>query len=86
MITLCALSQPLEIKLPPEQVNRNILLEAMKGKVLGSSEIKVVYSRSGTDELKRQRAPAPPADPDRRSGYPKPPDDWVKDLLPPARN
>ncbi len=86
MITLYALSQPLEIKLPPEQVNRNILLEAMKGKVLGSSEIKVVYSRSGTDELKRQGAPAPPADPDRRSGYPKPPDDWVKDLLPPARN
>jgi len=58
MITLYALSQQLEIKLPAEQVNRDILLQSMKGKVLGSSEIKVFYSRSGTDESIKDLLPA----------------------------
>ena len=47
VITLYALSEPLEITLPPAEVNRDTILAAMKGKVLGSSELNVVYSRSG---------------------------------------
>ena len=86
VITLYALSQPLEIRLPADQVTRDILLEAMKEKVLGSSEMQVVYSRTKTDELNRQGATAPNADPDRGFGDTKPPDDWKKDLIPPVRN
>ena len=82
VITLYALSQPLEIKLPPEQVNRDILLEAMKEKVLTSSEIRVVYSRSGTGDPNRQGPPPPPVDRDHSSSDSKRPDNWIKDLIP----
>jgi phosphatidylethanolamine-binding protein (PEBP) family uncharacterized protein len=47
VITLYALSEPLEITLPPAQVDRDVVLAAMKGKVLGSSELRLVYSRNG---------------------------------------
>jgi hypothetical protein len=55
-----ALSKPLEINIPVEQVNRDTLLEAMKGLVIGSSEIKVVYSRSGVSTINQETVPVPP--------------------------
>jgi phosphatidylethanolamine-binding protein (PEBP) family uncharacterized protein len=55
VITLYALSESLEITLPPAQVSRDVVLAAMKGKVLGSSELKLVYSRIGGGN----EAPAP---------------------------
>lgn len=55
VITLYALSESLEITLPPAQVSRDVVLAAMKGKVLGSSELKLVYSRNGDGN----EAPAP---------------------------
>lgn len=43
--TLYALSAPPQLNVPPEQVNRNVLLAAMKDLVLGSAELSVVYTR-----------------------------------------
>ncbi|CAN5535365.1 YHYH protein [soil metagenome] len=47
VLTLYALSSPLEIDLAPAQVNRESLLAAMKGKILASAELHVVYSKPG---------------------------------------
>ena len=45
VLTLYALSAPLEPAVPPSGVTRDVLLAAMKDKVLASSELKVVYAR-----------------------------------------
>jgi hypothetical protein len=39
----------LELTVPPSKVNRDVLLAAMKDRILGSAELKVVYARSGDD-------------------------------------
>lgn len=49
VLTLYALSEPLQISTPPEQTNRNVLLAAMKDRVLATAELKVVYTRIGSD-------------------------------------
>jgi phosphatidylethanolamine-binding protein (PEBP) family uncharacterized protein/Spy/CpxP family protein refolding chaperone len=43
--TVYALSAPPKVTVPPAEVNRDVLLEAMKGLILASGELKVVYSR-----------------------------------------
>jgi Raf kinase inhibitor-like YbhB/YbcL family protein len=45
-ITVYALSAPLEISLPPASVNRNVLLTAMKDRVLDSAQLKFTYDRT----------------------------------------
>jgi phosphatidylethanolamine-binding protein (PEBP) family uncharacterized protein len=45
VLTLYALSDTLGINQPPAEVNREVLLAAMKGKVLASAELHVVYTR-----------------------------------------
>lgn len=45
--TVYALSAPPRITVPPSEVNREILLSAMKDHILASAELKVVYTRSG---------------------------------------
>ena len=45
IITLYALSAPLDLSVPPAEVNRDVLLAAMKEKILGTSELKVTYTR-----------------------------------------
>jgi phosphatidylethanolamine-binding protein (PEBP) family uncharacterized protein len=45
-ITVYALSAPVEIPLPPSQVNRNALLNAMKDMILDSAQLEVTYDRS----------------------------------------
>ena len=47
VVTIYALSMPLEIAQQASEVNRDVLLAAMKGKVLASSSLRVVYSRGG---------------------------------------
>jgi phosphatidylethanolamine-binding protein (PEBP) family uncharacterized protein len=49
VLTLYALSAPLQISSPPEQTNRNVILAAMKDRVLATAELKVVYTRTGSD-------------------------------------
>jgi Raf kinase inhibitor-like YbhB/YbcL family protein len=43
--TLYALSAPLQISVPPKDVNRALLLAAMTDHVLGTTQLQVVYSR-----------------------------------------
>ena len=47
VLTAYALSAPLEIPLPPAQITREIVLAAMKDKILARSELPVVYARGG---------------------------------------
>ena len=43
--TVYALSSPVTINFKPSEVSRDILLEAMKDKILAIAELRVVYSR-----------------------------------------
>lgn len=43
--TVYALSSPPEIHVPPAQVSRDVLLDAIKDRTLASAELQVVYSR-----------------------------------------
>ncbi len=43
--TVYALSSPVELDVKPAEVNRDVLLAAMKEKILASAELRVVYSR-----------------------------------------
>jgi len=43
--TIYALSEPPKITVPPSEVDREVLLEAMKGLILGQGALSVVYSR-----------------------------------------
>ena len=59
VLTVYALSTPLEITQQPREVNREVLLAAMKDKVLASSSLHVVYTRSGATANDSQRPPRP---------------------------
>jgi len=50
IVTVYALSAPVQISLPPEEVNRNVLLTAMKDLVLDSAKLRVVYDRTAIIE------------------------------------
>jgi phosphatidylethanolamine-binding protein (PEBP) family uncharacterized protein len=43
--TVYALSAPPQLAVPPEQVSRQVLLNAMKGLILGTAQLHVVYTR-----------------------------------------
>jgi phosphatidylethanolamine-binding protein (PEBP) family uncharacterized protein len=45
ILTIYALSGPQQLTVPPSQVNREVLLAAMKDKILGTAELSVVYTR-----------------------------------------
>ncbi len=47
ILTVYALSAPVQISLPPTEVTRDVLLAAMKNLMLDSAELKVVYDRTG---------------------------------------
>ena len=47
VLTLYALSSPLRLSAEPSEVNRAVLLTAMKDLILDSAVLKVVYTRSG---------------------------------------
>lgn len=44
--TVYALASTLQLREPPGQVSRDVLLSAMKGRILASAELRVVYSRT----------------------------------------
>lgn len=44
--TLYALSAPVKLDVPPPQVSREALLAAMRGNILATAELRVVYTRS----------------------------------------
>ena len=56
--TVYALSAPPQLDVGPAQVSRDVLLAAIKGITLASSELKVVYTRPGGD--RGGDAPPPP--------------------------
>ena len=57
ILTVYALSSLVEPPVPPAQVSREVLLAAMKDKVLASSELKVVYARQGLKAPDDSRPP-----------------------------
>ena len=50
VLTLYALSAPLAIQQLPREVNREVLMAAMKGKVLASSSLHVVHTSQGSED------------------------------------
>jgi phosphatidylethanolamine-binding protein (PEBP) family uncharacterized protein len=67
VLTLYALSAPLQISTSPEQTNRNVLLAAMKDRVLATAEFKVVYTRAGSELKDETRGePTPEKAKDKR--------------------
>lgn len=54
--TVYALSQPVSIDVAPADVNRDVLLAAMKEKILATAQLKTVYERKGLGDR-------PPLDP-----------------------
>ncbi|MDR3615499.1 MAG: YHYH protein [Candidatus Obscuribacterales bacterium] len=59
-ITLYALSAPLQITLPPNQVTRDVLLASMQGKVLASTELQLAYTRDGNSPADQRDPNRPP--------------------------
>ena len=58
--TVYALSAPPRVTVPPFEVNRDVLLAAMKDLILASDELNVVYTREGgTDEGARDQQRGP---------------------------
>ena len=55
-LTVYALSAPVQISVPPAEVNREVLLAAMKDRTLGCAELKVIYTRAGATG-KQERGP-----------------------------
>jgi phosphatidylethanolamine-binding protein (PEBP) family uncharacterized protein len=47
ILTVYALSSPVEVTIPADQVTRDVLLASMKNRILASSELRVVYAREG---------------------------------------
>lgn len=50
VLTLYALSAMPAINEPPASVSRDVLLNAIRDRVLGTAELRVTYSRSGVDD------------------------------------
>lgn len=48
ILTVYALSAPMQISLPPPAVSRNVLLTAMKNLVLDSAELRFTYDRTAS--------------------------------------
>jgi phosphatidylethanolamine-binding protein (PEBP) family uncharacterized protein len=46
VVTVYALSSPVKLDDPLSEATRDALLEAMKGRILGSAELCVVYTRN----------------------------------------
>ena len=62
--TVYALSAPPQFDVEPAKVSRDVLLAAIKDNVLGTAELKVVYTRSGDN----RGGGAPPPPPPPRTG------------------
>lgn len=60
VLTLYALSSALDIRGPAESVSYNTMLSAMQGKVLASTDLSVVYNRTGA--VNEPRPGPPPRD------------------------
>jgi Raf kinase inhibitor-like YbhB/YbcL family protein len=58
-ITIYALSAPVQISLPPAEVNRNVLLNAMKDRVLDSAGLKFTYDRTRFIGNNKSSSPQP---------------------------
>jgi hypothetical protein len=56
VLSLYALSSPLDIRVPASKVNYDTILAAMQGKILATSDLSVTYTRKGSEG----EAPPPP--------------------------
>jgi len=57
--TAYALSAPVKVDVKPAEVSRDVLLTAMKGSVLATAELSVVYTRTGSDVVQRDSSEKP---------------------------
>jgi phosphatidylethanolamine-binding protein (PEBP) family uncharacterized protein len=69
VLTLYALSAAPEVDVAPARVNYEVMLAAMKGKILASADLSVVYTRGGNSSRPDQEGHPRPA---RKGGDPDP--------------
>lgn len=62
VLTVYALSAPVSFSVAPSAVNRDVLLAAMKDRILDSAELEVVYTRTGEVGGRGDDRPPPPGD------------------------
>ena len=79
VLTVYALSSPVQIAQPPREVTRDVLLTAMQGKVLASASLNVNYDRTGVIGTQEDGPP-------RRPGEDQPPRDGQDGQGPPRRD
>ena len=86
--TLYALSSAPQPTVPPAQVSRDVLLAAMKDRILATAELHVVYSRpeGATDPGGDQRGDRPPRDPQDNTRPPPLREEAGRDNPPPPRD
>ncbi len=78
VLTVYALSAPLQITQQPRDVNRDVLLAAMKDQVLASASLSVTYTRSGI--------PADDHQPPNSNSFRSPPSPSARPPATPARH
>lgn len=69
ILTVYALSAPVELSVAPAAVSRDVLLAAMKDRILDRAELRVVYTRTGATGDGGDARPPPPGD--RRGRTPR---------------
>ena len=86
--TLYALSSAPQPNVPPGQVSREVLLAAMKERILATAELHVVYSRpeGTTDPDAERRGDPQPGDPQNNTRPPPPRDETEHDNPPQPRD
>ena len=78
ILMVYALSAPPQITVSPSEVSRDVLLAAMKDKILASAELDVTYTRSGNvqdggDNPEPGQERRPPSDPNQPNNDRRPP-------------
>ena len=77
VLTVYALSAPVQPSVPPAEVSRDVLLAAMKDKILARAELSVTYDRtalaSGAGAARPEGERQPPRGPDRPDRGRRPP-------------
>ena len=81
ILTVYALSAPPQINVSSSEVSRDVLLGAMKDKILASAELDVTYTRSG---IVQDGGDNPPSGQERRP--PRDPNQPDNDRRPPPSN
>jgi len=73
VLTLYALSAAPEVAVPPARATYEMVLAAMQGRILASTDLSVVYTRGGNGDGKDEAPPPRPGPRNNNNQEPPPP-------------